>query len=145
MMEACRLPKAAARVMGNPEYPELKGMVYFYQQCGGVLVMADISGLPWDGFFGFHIHAGGSCRGEGFPDTGTHYDPDNVPHPDHRGDLPPLLCANARAKMTVLTDRFRVSEIMGKTVVIHSDPDDFTTQPAGNAGKKIACGVIRRI
>ena len=145
MMEACRLPKAAARVMGNPEYPELKGMVYFYQQCGGVLVMADISGLPRDGFFGFHIHAGGSCRGEGFPDTGTHYDPDNVPHPDHRGDLPPLLCTNARAKMTVLTDRFRVSEIMGKTVVIHSDPDDFTTQPAGNAGKKIACGVIRRI
>lgn len=45
--------------------------------------------------------------------------------------------------MYVLTDRFRVRDIIGRTVVIHSGPDDFHTQPAGNAGEKIACGVIR--
>ncbi len=47
--------------------------------------------------------------------------------------------------MTVMTDRFHIKEIIGKTVVIHSMPDDFTTQPAGNAGTKIGCGVIRQI
>ena len=47
--------------------------------------------------------------------------------------------------MTVLTGRFRVEEILGKTVILHGAPDDFRTQPSGNAGKKIACGVIRRI
>ena len=46
--------------------------------------------------------------------------------------------------MKVFTDRFCVEEIIGKTVIIHNDPDDFHTQPAGNAGKKIACGVIRK-
>ena len=45
--------------------------------------------------------------------------------------------------MTFLTNRFRVEEILGKTVIIHDSPDDFTSQPAGNAGKKIACGMIR--
>ena len=49
-----------------------------------------------------------------------------------------------RAYLAVRTDRFRVQEIIGRTVVIHSDPDDFRSQPAGNAGTKIACGVICR-
>ena len=144
-MERCRFPKAAARVMGNREHPRLTGTVGFYQQCGGVLVMADISGLPRDGFFAFHIHEGADCRGEGFPNTGGHYNPGNTPHPDHSGDLPPLLSSHGRAKMTVLTDRFRVTDIIGTTVIIHSNPDDFTTQPSGNPGTKIACGVIRRV
>ena len=46
------------------------------------------------------------------------------------------------AWMAVLTDRFRVPDILGRTVIVHSQPDDFTTQPSGNAGAKIACGVI---
>lgn len=47
--------------------------------------------------------------------------------------------------MKVYTDRFYVDEIIGKTVIVHEDPDDFHTQPSGNAGKKIACGVILRL
>lgn len=140
-----RLLKAAARVMGDDVHPGLRGTVYFYQQCGGVLVQAEITGLPREGFFAFHIHEGGSCRGRGYPETGGHYDPRGQPHPDHAGDLPPLLSTAGTAKMTVLTHRFRVSEIIGKTVIIHENPDDFTTQPSGNPGSKIACGVIRRI
>ena len=47
--------------------------------------------------------------------------------------------------MTVFTDRFTVDDAIGKTVVIHSEPDDFRTQPSGNAGTKIACGVITKV
>ena len=65
-------------------------------------------------------------------------------HPKHAGDLPPLMGCQGNAYLAVKTDRFIVHDIIGKTVVIHSDPDDFHTQPAGNAGKKIACGVIRK-
>jgi len=48
------------------------------------------------------------------------------------------------AHLSVRTDHFRVQDILGRTVVIHSHPDDFRTQPAGNAGTKIACGVVGR-
>lgn len=67
----------------------------------------------------------------------------NQVHPKHAGDLPPLLACQGSAYLSVKTDRFCVEDILGRTVVIHSDPDDFHSQPAGNAGKKIACGVIR--
>jgi len=88
---------------------------------------------------------GNSCKGEGFPETGSHYNPAGNPHPRHSGDLPPLIKCNGGAHMSVTTDRFTVKEIIGKTVVIHSMPDDFTTQPAGNAGTKIGCGVIQQV
>lgn len=142
-MEPCRLPKAVACVSGGRRRPSLTGVVRFDQRCGGVLVSAHIQGLPRDGFFAFHIHEGGSC-GENFEETGGHYNPSGSLHPDHAGDLPPLLASGGNAKMTFLTGRFRVDEIIGKTLVIHSAPDDFTSQPSGNAGEKIACGVICR-
>lgn len=111
-----------------------------------MLVVAEISGLPESetGFFGFHIHQDESCSGVDFFRTGSHYDPMNQTHPKHTGDLPPLLACQGKAYMSVKTDRFSVKEILGRTVVIHSDPDDFRSQPAGNAGKKMACGVIRK-
>ncbi|MBR6728207.1 MAG: superoxide dismutase family protein, partial [Clostridia bacterium] len=77
-----------------------------------------------------------------FAATGAHYNPEGCPHPYHKGDLPPLFGADGVAISAFLSDRFSVSEVLGKTVVLHSAPDDFTTQPAGGAGEKIACGVI---
>ncbi|MGM9641657.1 MAG: superoxide dismutase family protein [Eubacteriales bacterium] len=141
-------PSAIAYVRGGTDAPRLVGTVKFYQLQGGVLVEAEIYGLPstdTSGFFGFHIHGGPGCSGEGFSGTGSHYNPRGVEHPLHAGDLPPLLSSGGRAYMAVMTDRFRVSDIIGKTVVIHSSPDDFVTQPAGNSGKKIACGEIIRV
>ena len=92
----------------------------------------------------FHIHQGRACSGIGFSGTEGHYNPTEEMHPKHACDLPPLLECKGQAYLSVKTDRFSVDEIIGRTVVIHSDPDDFYTQPAGNAGRKIACGVIRR-
>lgn len=147
MIRSFSRPDAVAYVRGGEDAPNVHGLVEFYQEQGSVLVVANVTGLPQDsetGFFGFHIHEGDSCAGAGFPQTGSHYNPDHAAHPLHAGDLPPLLMHQGRAHLTVRTDRFCVKDILGRTVIIHSHPDDFHTQPAGNAGTKIACGVIRR-
>ena len=145
-MQYCRkCPDAVAKIRGGVEVPKLSGCIRFYQQKGCVLIVAEIFGLPREnetGFFGFHIHQGESCSGTDFSETGSHYNPVDQVHPKHAGDLPPLMCCRGNAYLAVKTDRFTVHDIIGKTVVIHSDPDDFRTQPAGNAGRKIACGVI---
>ena len=111
-----------------------------------MLVAAELSGLPENcdsGFFAMHIHEGESCCGDGFSETQGHYAPCGKDHPHHAGDLPPLMAYDGgKAYLAVRTDRFCVRDVIGKTVVIHSGPDDFLSQPAGNSGAKIACGVI---
>lgn len=145
-------PNAKAEIKGSMFYPKIQGDVWFYQTEYGVLVVADIEGLPnLDGncnnpIFAFHIHNGSRCSGnddDPFANVGTHYNPHNCLHPQHAGDLPPLFSANGNAFLAVLTSRFNVYEVIGKTVIIHFSPDDFTTQPSGNSGVKIACGEIK--
>ena len=147
-------PQAGARIFGSILYPDVNGNVWFYQASSGVLVVADIEGLPnmagkcANAIFAMHIHEGASCSGNNldqFLDAGTHYNPSNCPHPYHAGDLPPLFGVNGDAFLAVLTNRFTIDEIIGRTIIIHSSPDDFNTQPAGNSGLKIACGEIYRI
>jgi len=146
-------PSAMANVRGSREYPAINGTVYFYQTQFGVMVMSSVLGLPAgsgncdDRIFAMHIHSGGSCTGnqtDPFAFSGGHYNPENCQHPYHAGDLPPLFGNNGMAWSAVLTDRFHVRDVIGKTVIIHASPDDFTSQPSGNSGKKIACGVIYR-
>lgn len=146
-----RMPDAFAAVHGSKDYPEISGMVYFYQINGGTLLVAEIYGLPVrqgdsvSPVFGFHIHEGNSCTGDTqdpFADTKGHYNPRKKEHPYHAGDLPPLFGNGGFAWMMVFTDRFYVREVVGRTVVIHSHPDDFKSQPSGDSGAKIACGVI---
>ncbi len=149
-----RRPQARATVRGSEQYPSIRGEVRFHQTPRGVLVVAEVRGLPQEvgacasPSFGFHIHEGSACAPRGgrdaFADTGMHDNPEHCPHPYHAGDLPPLFGADGLAFGACLTDRFTVEQIVGKTVVIHSAPDDFTTQPAGNSGVKIACGEIVR-
>lgn len=145
-------PDGIATISGNPDYPNLNGTMRFYQTNRGVIVMVQASGLPTSTdkckspIFAMHIHSGGSCSGnenDYFANAMTHYNPNNCPHPYHAGDMPPLFGANGHAFSAFLTNRFTVKEIIGKTIIIHSNPDDFTTQPAGNSGTKIACGEIR--
>lgn len=142
---------AYANIRGGNGFPEIRGQVTFRQHPQGVLITARVSNLPCGadnmGVFAFHIHEGESCTGNSsdeFANTGGHYNPKHRPHPYHAGDLPPLFCNNGFAYMSVFTSRFTVNEIIGKTIIIHSEPDDFTSQPSGNAGEKIACGKIMR-
>lgn len=135
-------PHAIAEIQGNG----ISGTVAFYSYPLGVLTVADIRGLPENnGVYGFHIHEGSSCGGTDFADTGGHFNPTNAEHPYHAGDLPPLFSHNGNALMAVRTGRFSIDDIAGRTVVVHKNPDDFTTQPAGNSGEKIACGIIKKV
>ncbi len=147
-------PYAFAKIKGSNDYPRINGIVYFYKVQAGVLVLIQLNGLPAsDDFcqkpiFAVHIHSGVSCTGDNndpFSDVMTHYNPDNCTHPYHAGDLPPMFGANGVGFSACLTNRFSIDEIIGKTVIIHSAPDDFTTQPSGNSGIKIACGVISSV
>jgi len=146
-------PEAAASIAGSENYPDLSGTVRFYQTRAGVVVLAEICGLPHaelpchDRIFGFHIHGGTVCGGsmdDPFAGAMSHYDPHGCEHPHHAGDLPPLFGNNGSALSLFLTRRFSVDEVIGRTVIIHDMPDDFSTQPSGRSGTKIACGVIRK-
>lgn len=148
-----RRPQAYAEISGSSAYPNINGSVLFYQLNGGVLVVTEVNGLPQSrsgcggNFFGYHIHGGSNCTGtnaEPFANAGAHYDIRGCAHPYHAGDLPPLLGADGYAFSAVLSNRFSVDEIYGKTVVIHAMRDDFHTQPSGDSGARIACGEIRK-
>ena len=94
-------PAATARIRGSEKYSTINGRADFYDTYGGTIIMVEVKGIPEEagnGFHGFHIHQGGSCTGneeDAFADTGRHYAPQDKPHPEHAGDLPPLLAAPA--------------------------------------------------
>lgn len=147
-------PQAAASIAGSEDYPGISGTVRLYPSNAGVIVLAQVSGLPQSDIscqervFGFHIHEGAHCGGnmdDPLADAMSHYNPNGCGHPYHAGDLPPLFGNNGLALSLFLTNRFSIDEVIGRTVIIHDRPDDFTSQPSGNSGTKIACGVIRRI
>lgn len=142
-------PDAVAWIVGNTVNPQLSGLVKFYQTSyGGVLIEAEIFGLPnislpdSSNFYAIHIHETGDCS-DNFEKTGSHYNPSSQEHPYHAGDMPPLLAYHGYAFMVFYDRRFTIPEIMGRSVVIHEFPDDFTTQPSGNSGQKIGCGEIK--
>jgi Cu-Zn family superoxide dismutase len=143
-----------AELEGSPSYPNIMGTVKLYRARRGLIVEASVSGLPeaeadcGNSVFAMHIHNGSSCSGNSqdpFKNAGSHYNPTDCPHPEHAGDLPPLFSNDGYAWNAVYTQRFKLSEVIGLPVVIHLKPDDFTTQPSGNSGEKIACGIIRKL
>jgi superoxide dismutase, Cu-Zn family len=158
MSQAPLQVNAFAQIKGSSEYPSITGMVWFADIPGGMLIEAEISGLPrykpGSGTvspvspFGFHIHNGAQCGSPStsppFQASGDHYNPTNQPHGNHAGDLPVLIPTNGYAFMTFYTGKMKSQDIIGKTIIIHENPDDYRTSPAGNSGKKIACGEIQR-
>lgn len=147
-------PDACAQISGAPDYPDLYGSVLFYSALNGCLILTQLIGLPHSKelcsprFLGFHIHEGAACSGnetDAFADAGTHFNPYDCPHPKHVGDLPPLLVNDGIAWSLLYSSHFTVPEIMGRTVIVHSNADNFLSQPSGNSGKKIGCGVIQPI
>ncbi len=130
---------AKAIIKGGKKYPKINGIVTFKETKNGVLVTSQINGLPQSKdnckvkFFGFHIHEGTSCTGNAsdeFANAKSHLNSTNCPHPFHMGDLPPLIENNGYAYMSVLIDKFKINDIIGKVVIIHDMPDDFSTQPS---------------
>lgn len=147
---------AVAYIRGGPLAPSIRGVVKFKNVPGGTEVCIEIDGLPAYrpatagknpiGPHGFHLHEFGRCEtgdpANPFQAAGGHWNPDNQPHGNHAGDFPVLFSNGGYAWMCFFTDRFKVAQIIGRAVIIHQNPDDYRTQPAGDAGKRLACGAI---
>jgi Cu-Zn family superoxide dismutase len=129
------------------------GEVNFEQMGNKVRVTAQLIRLPANGEFGFHIHEVGDCSsGDGMSAKG-HFNPYGKPHgpqggEHHAGDMPNLKSdAKGKAKLTADLDIITLTpgpaRILGRAVIVHADPDDYKTQPTGNAGARLACGVIK--
>lgn len=147
----CRLlfqcPCCMAAISGSAEYPEIHGTVSFFKAHNSSMVVAEIFNLPSEnGVFAMHIHNGKSCTGntdDPFADAGSHLNQTGLEHPFHMGDLPALFSNNGYAWTAVYTNRFQPLQVKGFPVIIHALPDDFHSQPSGNSGSKIACGIIK--
>ena len=74
---------------------------------------------------------------EAFADTGMHYNPEHMEHPEHAGDLPLLLSTHGAAWSAVYTGRFNPDDVVGRSVIVHAKPDDYRTQPSGDSGEKL--------
>ena len=129
------------------------GTVTFAQRMGKVVVTADVRGLT-PGEHGFHMHEKGDCSSGDGMSTGGHWNPDSTPHgpqaaPHHAGDMPSLVAdASGNAKANFSLDGVTVApgpkSVVGRGLIVHKDPDDFKTQPTGNAGARVACAVIQK-
>ncbi|NUZ05885.1 superoxide dismutase family protein [Piscinibacter koreensis] len=128
------------------------GTVRFSQVGSKVQVDARVSGLKPNSEHGFHVHEKGDCSSPDAMSAGGHFNPTAEPHgpqsgPHHRGDMPSLKSdASGNASATFQIDGTlktgAATDIVGKGVIVHAMPDDYATQPTGNAGGRLACGVI---
>jgi Cu-Zn family superoxide dismutase len=134
------------------------GQATFTDQDGHVLVSAVVNGLPPD-FHGFHVHGVGVCEAPDFMSAGGHFNPAGQSHPGHAGDLPSLLVnQDGAGELHAVTDRFSVADLLadaGTALIVHANRDNYaniptryvpapdaTTLATGDAGARIACGVL---
>jgi superoxide dismutase, Cu-Zn family len=128
------------------------GVVTFTETGGIVVIRVDLSNVP-PGPHGFHVHETGDCSAPDASSAGPHFDPAGDPHGalhevrSHAGDLGNLTASAAgRIQTEIRTSKLTVSSgprsVIGRSVVLHADPDDLESQPAGDAGARIACGVV---
>jgi Cu-Zn family superoxide dismutase len=162
MLPARADTEAGARAVLRNAAGEEVGRVVFTQQADKVLVKVVAHGLPPE-FHGFHLHEVGKCDPPDFMSAGGHFNPAGQRHGSHAGDLPTLLVNHdGTAQASVAADRFRVADLLighGTTVIVHANRDnqaniptryapagpDAMTLATGDAGSRIACGVIEAL
>jgi Cu-Zn family superoxide dismutase len=140
--------KEAVAVLVPMKASGVAGTIVLKQEKGHAMVTGEVTGLK-PGKHGFHIHMFGDLRAADGMSAGGHYNPHGHPHggPEshdrHEGDLGNIE-ANAQgvAKVNVKAEGVILNDVVGRTVVVHGDADDLKSQPAGNAGPRIALGVI---
>ncbi|HQR98879.1 MULTISPECIES: superoxide dismutase family protein [unclassified Polaromonas] len=146
-------PRATAQLQpttGNTT----SGSVSFVQKGKKVLVSGEIRGLKPNAEHGFHVHEKGDCSSGDGMSAGGHFNPTGAPHGSHgmgmhhTGDLPSLKAdaggvARFNFESGSLAVGSGVTDVVGRGLIVHRDPDDYKTQPTGNAGPRLACAVIR--
>lgn len=144
----------AAAAMDSRSGSMTKGTVNFVWQGQDVLVTANFSGLKPNSEHGFHVHEKGDCSSADAVSAGGHFNPDSKAHgmpgsgAHHAGDMPNIKSdGNGNATYSAKLSGFAINNgangILGRSVVVHRDPDDYKSQPAGNSGPRIACGLIK--
>ncbi len=145
------LTKRANCVLHPTKGNKVEGIVSFTKVEGGVKIVAEVHNLT-PGSHGFHIHEFGDCSSPDGMSAGGHFNPKGTKHgaPDgaerHAGDLGNLVADDEGVAHYERVDNVIQLDgpdtIVGRSVVVHSNADDFQTQPTGNAGGRVACGVI---
>jgi Cu-Zn family superoxide dismutase len=145
---------AIAKIVGADGNPATGELEFTPDPSGGVHITGTISGLGPDSEHGFHVHETGDCSAPAGGSAGKHFNPAAQPHggPDaaarHSGDLPNLKAdADGKALVDVHLGDVGVGtrddhDLVGRAVIVHTSPDDYSTQPSGGSGTPIACGVI---
>ena len=139
-----RGPTATA-VLAPTKGNQVTGTVQFKQHGDAVLIEAKVTGLKPNSAHGFHIHEKGDCSAADASSAGGHFNPANMPHGGpgsenrHGGDLGNLMAdangfAHASVEVTGITLDAGASSVIGRSVIVHGNPDDLRSQPAGNAG-----------
>src|SRR6266581_6041005 len=150
--EKSSAPLKAVAVLHPTQGNKVSGTVTFTEVADGVQVHAEIAGLT-PGNHGFHVHEFGDCTATDGSSAGGHFNPTNQPHagPDadarHVGDMGNIEAdASGTAKLDYLDHHMSLANddrsIIGRSVVVHAKADDLKSQPAGDSGARVACGVI---
>jgi Cu-Zn family superoxide dismutase len=131
--------------------PKVSGTVHFTSEAGGVHVVADVKGVK-PGQHGFHLHEKGDCSTRDYKSAGGHFNPDNSSHacdptnPRHAGDFGNITVgADGTGHLDITTPALSfagANSVAGKAVILHAGQDDCKTQPTGNSGDRLACGVV---
>lgn len=149
--EEATMPTRAVAVLHATEGSEVSGTVTFTRDAAGIRVVADVEGLS-PGLHGFHIHEYGDCSAPDGTSAGGHFNPEGSPHGGpsdeerHVGDLGNLSADESGAahydRIDTHIEFSGTRSIVGRGMIVHAGEDDLTSQPTGNAGPRVACGVI---
>ncbi|QGJ68527.1 Superoxide dismutase [Planctomycetales bacterium 10988] len=142
------LPTAAVVVLMPTEGNQVKGTITLTKQSEGVHFSGEVTGLT-PGEHGFHIHEYGDLRDPAGKSAGGHFNPTDhkhgspEDHEHHVGDLGNIT-ANSEgvATIDILSKDLKIHFVLGRAIVVHGEADDFTSQPSGDAGPRVALGVI---
>jgi Cu-Zn family superoxide dismutase len=159
LLAACQTTPPPDPLKASAQLQPTKGNKAFgeatFEEEGDTLVrvVVFVQGLKPGQEHGLHIHEKGDCSAPDATSAGGHFNPQGKPHGHpgsaerHAGDLPALKAdkggrANIHADVGIISLKPGPTSIIGRAIVVHADPDDYKTQPTGNSGARIACGVI---
>jgi len=145
--------KKALAVMNATAGNNVQGKIALTERSDGVDLQITLTGLQPDSEHGFHVHENGDCSAADGKSAGGHYAPGNMQHgapgdaKRHEGDLGNIMAdSDGRVTSKKVDKRITLSgpnTVVGKAFIVHAGADDFTSQPSGAAGARVACGVIK--